>query len=162
MSKCEPCLVGFYCPLPKMFQPIICDEGKICKNSGLIVPDTTCPKRYICLKGVKYLPNDVSIQVFNITKNYYEISESFDSPMKCPKGYSCQEGTGNVKNTTALSPFPCGINTYSANDASSQCTSCPNGYECPEKSNYDPIMCKKGYYKGSKNVRVKKILIIFL
>jgi hypothetical protein len=51
-NACIPCPIGYYCPDRKLSSPVLCESGKMCTKTGLIVPDTNCTPGFFCGKGV--------------------------------------------------------------------------------------------------------------
>ncbi|XP_072885876.1 uncharacterized protein [Hemitrygon akajei] len=112
------CPPGFYCP-EGSFEPVPCDVGLYCEQSGLSAPTGLCTAGFLC-EGTATIPNS----------------------RPCPVGHYCPEGTSYSK------PCPPGtLLAVLGGAALTDCRPCPSGHYCTGYGLSTPSgVCSAGYY----------------
>ena len=161
-GECQP---GEYCP-EGSFEPVNCEDGMYCNQSGLATPTGLCDPGYYCNNGS-------STAQQNLCPTGHYCTRGSISPEACPRGTSLNtEGNRDIADCNEC---PAGLfcNRYGLSVPSGPCSEgfycpqrqvlpqppdypCPKGHYCPEGSPA-PIRCESGYYQDDLQASLCKV-----
>ena len=151
-GQCQP---GEYCP-EGSFEPLLCEDGMYCNQSGLSTPTGFCYPGYYCNNGS-------STAHQNICPTGFYCMRGSIAPYPCPPG-TWVDSEGNV-DALDCNDCPAGeyCDRYGLSIPTGKCSkgfycpgaqntsepidyTCPKGHYCVEGS-VEPVRCKSGYYQ---------------